>query len=76
VRKIEFLELMTANMLSGYRSIPPFGWASGADGQVGRNAVERVDGSIEELGSTATVLMQPGDIFIIETPSGGGFEVI
>ena len=31
------------------------------------------DGTIKELNSTATVEMEPGDIFVIETPGGGGF---
>jgi N-methylhydantoinase B/oxoprolinase/acetone carboxylase alpha subunit len=25
------------------------------------------------LGSTASVEMQPGDVFVIETPGGGGY---
>jgi N-methylhydantoinase B len=40
---------------------------------VGRNWVQRQDGSREDLGSTATTQMQPGDVFVIETPGGGGF---
>jgi len=35
--------------------------------------VQRVNGEIELLGSTATVEMEPGDIFMIETPGGGGW---
>jgi N-methylhydantoinase B/oxoprolinase/acetone carboxylase alpha subunit len=42
-------------------------------GKVGRNYVETVDGKVEDLGSTATVEMQPGDVFVIETPGGGGY---
>ncbi|MEM9768060.1 MAG: hydantoinase B/oxoprolinase family protein, partial [Cyanobacteria bacterium P01_D01_bin.71] len=40
---------------------------------VGKNWVERSDGRIEALGSTATVEMQPGDVFVIATPGGGGY---
>ncbi|MDJ0548102.1 MAG: hydantoinase B/oxoprolinase family protein, partial [Microcystis sp. M49637_WE12] len=53
--------------------IPPFGLAGGKAGKIGRNAVERNDGTIEELPGTATVEVNPGDIFIIETPGGGGY---
>ncbi|RAM52092.1 MAG: 5-oxoprolinase [Hapalosiphonaceae cyanobacterium JJU2] len=73
IRRIKFLESMTANILSGHRVIPPFGLNGGEAGQVGRNWIQRQDGTQENLDSTATVEMQPGDIFVIETPGGGGF---
>src|SRR5690606_36546400 len=43
VRKIRFLETMTAAILSGHRRVPPYGMAGGAPGATGRNAVERAD---------------------------------
>ncbi|HBY79925.1 MAG TPA: 5-oxoprolinase, partial [Cyanobacteria bacterium UBA11148] len=73
IRKIRFLEPMTAAILSGHRVIAPFGLEGGEVGIVGRNYVERKDGIVEELGSTAMVEMQPGDVFVIETPGGGGY---
>ena len=73
VRKIKFLEKMTAGILSSRRQIPPFGLNGAEAGKVGKNYVERESGVIEELDSTATTLIQPGDIFVIETPGGGGF---
>ncbi|PMB23617.1 hydantoinase B/oxoprolinase family protein, partial [Fischerella thermalis] len=73
IRRIKFLEAMTANILSGHRVIPPFGLNGGEAGQVGRNWIQRQDGTQENLNSTATVQMQPGDVFVIETPGGGGF---
>lgn len=73
IRRIQFLEPMTANILSGHRVVPPFGLSGGEAGQVGRNWVQRQDGTQEILDSTATVEMKPGDIFVIETPGGGGF---
>ena len=45
----------------------------GAAGQPGRNWVERADGTREEFGATCRVEMQPGDVFVIQTPGGGGF---
>ncbi len=73
VRRVRFLEAMTAVMLANHRRVPPFGVAGGAPGGLGRNWVERCDGSREEFGATCAVDMQPGDVFVIETPGGGGF---
>ncbi|MBW4561301.1 MAG: hydantoinase B/oxoprolinase family protein [Mojavia pulchra JT2-VF2] len=73
IRRIKFLEPMTANILSNHRCIPPFGLNGGEAGLVGRNWIQRQDGTQENLDSTATVEMQPGDVFVIETPGGGGF---
>ncbi|HLO47450.1 MAG TPA: hydantoinase B/oxoprolinase family protein [Kamptonema sp.] len=73
VRRIRFLEEMTAGILSGRRVIPPYGLNGGGDGILGKNSVERSDGIVEELGGTATVEMLPGDVFAIETPGGGGW---
>ncbi|MBE9121832.1 hydantoinase B/oxoprolinase family protein [Tychonema sp. LEGE 07199] len=73
VRRVRFLESMTAGILSGRRVISPCGLHGGESGKVGRNYVERFDGNVEELGSTASVEMQPGDVFVIETPGGGGY---
>nr|MBA2771251.1 hydantoinase B/oxoprolinase family protein [Sphingomonas sp.] len=73
VREIRFLEPMRANILANRRRVAPKGLAGGGDALPGRNWVERVDGSIEELGATGAAEMQPGDLFVIETPGGGGF---
>ncbi len=73
VRRIRFLEKMTAGILSGRRVIPPFGLHGGAAGAVGKNCLYRRDGTIEELGSTATVEINPGDAIAIATPGGGGY---
>jgi 5-oxoprolinase (ATP-hydrolysing) len=73
IRQVQFLEPMTAGILSGHRQVPPFGLNGGEPGLVGRNTVIRQDGTVEALGSTATVEMQAGDTFIIETPGGGGY---
>jgi 5-oxoprolinase (ATP-hydrolysing) len=47
--------------------------AGGAPGQVGINRVLRADGTVQELGHIGQVQMQPGDVFEIHTPGGGGF---
>ena len=33
----------------------------------------RADGSVEKLDHIGSAEMQPGDVFVIETPGGGGF---
>jgi 5-oxoprolinase (ATP-hydrolysing) len=73
LRRIRFLEAMTANILAGHRRVAPFGLAGAQSGALGRNWVERGDGTVEEFGATHTTDMQPGDVFAIETPGGGGF---
>ena len=75
IRRLRFLEPMTAAILANHRVVPPFGLHGGEAGAVGRNYVKRSDGTIEDLGSTATVEMQIEDVFVIETPGGGGYGV-
>ena len=72
-RRVRFLEPMTAVMLANRRRVPPFGLAGGSAGAAGRNWVERCAGSREEFGATCQVEMLPGDVFVIQTPGGGGF---
>jgi 5-oxoprolinase (ATP-hydrolysing) len=73
IRDVRFLEPMRANILANRRRVPPRGIKGGGDAKAGRNWVERVDGSIEELTATASAEMQIGDRFVIETPGGGGY---
>jgi len=73
VRRIRFLEDMTASILSGHRIVPPYGLAGGAPGALGRNRVERKNGAVQELQGTDRTEMHPGDVFVIETPGGGGY---
>ena len=73
VRRVRFLENMTASILSNGRQYGAFGMNGGSNGQVGLNRVLRVDGTVEELGHIAQAEMKRGDIFEIHTPGGGGF---
>jgi 5-oxoprolinase (ATP-hydrolysing) len=75
LRRIRFLEAMEASILSGHRRVPPYGMAGGAPGEVGRNWVERRDGTMTALGGAATTHCGPGDVFVIQTPTAGGFGV-
>ena len=73
VRRVKFLEPMTASILSNGRKHGAFGMAGGEAGQVGKNTVVRADGSVEALAHIGQAEMQPGDVFEIHTPGGGGF---
>ena len=73
VRRVRFREAMTASILSGHRRVAPYGMAGGAPGALGRNYVERAQGGVEELAGTDSTEMRPGDVFVIETPGGGGY---
>jgi 5-oxoprolinase (ATP-hydrolysing) len=73
VRRVRFLEPMTAAILSGHRLVQPHGMAGGAPGAAGRNYVLRADGSTVELGPFDQAEMAEGDVFVIETPGAGGY---
>lgn len=73
VRRVRFLEAMTASILSNGRKHPAFGAAGGQPGQVGINRVVRADGRTERLDHIGQAEMAPGDVFEVHTPGGGGF---
>jgi 5-oxoprolinase (ATP-hydrolysing) len=73
VRRVRFLEPMTAAILSGHRRVPPYGMAGGMPGTVGKNWVQQASGATVELGACDQIEMKAGDVFVIETPGGGGY---
>ena len=73
IRRVQFLEPMVATILSGHRTVPPYGLEGGSHGAVGKTTVERTNGTVNELGATDSTQMEAGDVFVIQTPSGGGF---
>ena len=73
VRRLRFLQPMTAVIVSSRRNVAPFGLAGGADGQAGKQWVERADGTRIELTGTDRAELLAGDVFGIATPGGGGF---
>ena len=75
VRRVMFLEDMTAGILSNGRKSGAFGVAGGQAGLPGINRVVRADGRVEELGHIGQTAMAPGDVFEIHTPGGGGYGV-
>jgi 5-oxoprolinase (ATP-hydrolysing) len=76
VRRVRFLEAMTASILSNGRQVPAFGIAGGGAGALGINRIERADGRHETLGHIGSTEMAPGDVFVVETPGGGGYGAV
>jgi 5-oxoprolinase (ATP-hydrolysing) len=75
VRRIRFLEPMTAAILSNGRLHGAFGMAGGQAGECGRNSIEHADGRVDPLGATGQVEVAAGDVFVISTPGGGGYGI-
>jgi 5-oxoprolinase (ATP-hydrolysing) len=73
IRRIRFLEPMTAVIVASRREVAPFGLEGGEDGALGRQWVERADGRREDLSGTDSAELVAGDVFVIETPGGGGY---
>jgi len=72
-RRLRFLEPMTVTTLSGHRRVPAFGLAGGSPGALGRHWVEHADGSVTAMEGCDCVQLAAGDVFVIETPGGGGY---
>ena len=73
VRRLRFLEPMTATVLSSHRETRPFGVNGGAAGETGENSVIRAGGTIESLAGNDLREMAVGDVFVLKTPGGGGY---
>jgi 5-oxoprolinase (ATP-hydrolysing) len=73
IREVRFNEAMDAGILSTRRRTVPFGIRGGDAGLPGANLLQRADGRVEQLGGCAMVRVSPGDVFVIETPGGGGY---
>ncbi|MGH7134686.1 MAG: hydantoinase B/oxoprolinase family protein, partial [Pirellulales bacterium] len=75
VRKLEFLRPLEVSMVTERRGdYPPYGLSGGGPGAIGRNLLERADGTVEDLGGRVQFTAAPGDVLTIETPGGGGFD--
>ncbi len=72
-RTIRFLERMDCAILSGFRTVRPFGLDGGAPGACGENRVRRADSTLERLQGCDHTVLEPGEAIIVTTPTGGGF---
>jgi 5-oxoprolinase (ATP-hydrolysing) len=73
MRRIRFMEPMEAAILANHHSTRPFGLNGGGPGAAGRAWVERKSGEILSLTATDCADVDVGDVFVVETPGGGGF---
>jgi 5-oxoprolinase (ATP-hydrolysing) len=73
IRRLRFREPMTVTTLTGHRRVPAFGMAGGQPGALGRHWIEHPDGTVTPMRGCDSVPVRPGDVFVIETPGGGGY---
>jgi 5-oxoprolinase (ATP-hydrolysing) len=73
VRRLRFAEPMTVTTLTGHRRVPAFGLAGGRPGGLGRHWISHHDGTVTPMAGCDSVTVGPGDVFVIETPGGGGY---
>ncbi|GGK06646.1 5-oxoprolinase [Streptomyces camponoticapitis] len=73
VRRIRFLEPMTVTLLTGHRTVPPYGMAGGEPGELGANEVERADGTRTPLKGVDSADVAVDDVLVLRTPGGGGY---
>ena len=73
IRRLRFNEAMTVSTLTGHRRVPAFGMAGGEPGALGRHWIEHPDGTVTPMQGCDSVQVEPGDVFVIETPGGGGY---
>ncbi len=72
-RTLQFLEEVTLTVLSQHRNIAPYGLVGGDAGKVGRQVLQQIGFSEEEMPGCFSKAIPKGSIFTIETPGGGGY---
>ena len=72
-RRLRFSESMTVTTIAGHRRVAPFGLAGGSPGALGRHWIERADGSRTPMDACDSARLEAGDVFVMETPGGGGY---
>jgi 5-oxoprolinase (ATP-hydrolysing) len=74
LRSLRFLAPMEVSLLTGRRTRGPYGVDGGEDGEPGCNRLQRAGSqTVETLGASVTLHVEPDDVLTIETPGGGGF---
>ncbi|KAK4805809.1 hypothetical protein QYF61_000415 [Mycteria americana] len=72
-RELLFREDLVLSVLSERRAVRPYGLRGGSPGAPGLNLLLRRDGRTINLGAKTSVPVEPGDVFRLQTPGGGGF---
>ncbi|CAH0550452.1 unnamed protein product [Brassicogethes aeneus] len=73
LREIMFRSPLTLSVLTERRVLQPYGMEGGKPGARGLNLLIRSDGRTINLGPKTAVPVQPGDVFQLHTPGGGGY---
>ncbi|XP_064599058.1 5-oxoprolinase-like [Liolophura sinensis] len=73
VREMLFRKPLTLSILSERRVFQPYGMHGGAPGRSGLNLVCHKDGRIINVGAKASIPVNTGDCFHLESPGGGGW---
>ena len=71
-RKLRFLEPMTVTTLCSHRKVQPFGLNGGEPGQCGKEWLEKEDCKIDLKGNDSCEV-SVNDLFVMQTPGGGGY---
>ncbi|XP_011502377.1 PREDICTED: 5-oxoprolinase [Ceratosolen solmsi marchali] len=75
IRIMMFRVPMMLSVLTERRVYCPSGLEGGHPGARGRNTLKRIDNkAIINLGSKTAITVNPGDVFILESPGGGGTQ--
>ncbi|KAJ8276881.1 hypothetical protein GJAV_G00068950 [Gymnothorax javanicus] len=64
---------MRLSVLTERRAMRPYGLSGGDCGASGMNLLRRADGRMINLGGKNSVNVEPGDMFCLYTPGGGGY---
>lgn len=73
IRKLMFRNKVVLSVLTERRTFRPYGLHGGEDGAAGLNLLQRQDGRLLNLGAKTSVSLEPGDMFCLYTPGGGGY---
>ena len=72
-RRQRFLEQMKVTTLCSHRRVPPKVLNGSENGEVGSEWIERQNGSIDRHKANDINELYLDDVFVMQTPSGGGF---
>ncbi|XP_064124272.1 5-oxoprolinase isoform X5 [Loxodonta africana] len=73
IRELLFREEALLSVLTERRAFRPYGLHGGEPGACGLNLLIRKDGRTVNLGGKTSVSVNPGDVFCLHTPGGGGY---
>ncbi|WP_330204073.1 hydantoinase B/oxoprolinase family protein [Cyanobacterium sp. DS4] len=76
IRAIRFLQPMSAGILSSRRVVSSQGLEGGKEGKKGVNYIIKNNNEKQLLLSNDSVFLDINDVFVIETPGGGGFGLV